>query len=90
MIIFGRIRAELWKVADLYNLAGYKPSAAEVAAIKERKEKYIFFYNVERIKKYKYACMHHYEKNGDHYETAEKYKADTYWGDPANYSQVIY
>ena len=27
------IRAELWKVADLYNLAGYKPSAAEVATV---------------------------------------------------------
>lgn len=27
------IRAELWKIADLYNLAGYKPSAAEAAAV---------------------------------------------------------
>lgn len=27
------IRADLWKVADLYNLAGYKPSAQEVAAV---------------------------------------------------------
>ena len=77
-------------VSSLKDFRNLEELAAKVANIKERKEKYIFFYNVERIKKYKYACMHYYEKSGNHYETAEKYKADTYWGDPANYSQVIY
>lgn len=59
-------------------------------ALKERAAKSLFFYNGDRIKKYKYACIHQYIKVGDHYETAPEVRADHYWGDAEKYSQVIY
>ena len=55
--------------------------------LKERAEKAIFFYNIERIKKYNYSCLHQYQKVGDHYEMIEKYKNDPLWG---QHTQVIY
>ena len=62
----------------------------DIKELKQRAEKKIFFYNVERIKKYNYACMHQYEKIGDHYEMTEKYKKDAFFGDVERYAQVIY
>lgn len=60
---------------------------SDINELKARAEKATFFYNIERIKKYNYSCLHQYQKVEDHYEMIEKYKNDSLWG---KYAQVIY
>lgn len=58
-----------------------------VADILTNSEKILYFYTVERITKYKIACLHQYEKIGSHYEMIQKYLNDDFWN---KYATVIY
>lgn len=59
----------------------------EVATIQEKASKILFFYSVDHIANYKIACLHQYEKIGEHYEMTPEYKKDDYWN---KYATVIY
>lgn len=58
-----------------------------VATIQENANKILFFYSVDHIANYKIACLHQYEKIGDHYQMIEKYINDDFWN---KYATVIY
>ena len=60
---------------------------SRVATIQENANKILFFYTVDHIANYKIACLHQYEKVGEHYQMIEKYLTDDYWN---KYATVIY